>query len=149
MKLSARRQLCDNCRTSVKATEQIPLQVRAPDGIFDYQLWKRNPLLDTCRCAVVFSWEQVLEAKERCILCSSNSQKAAESQLYSHFDRSTCVIAIKYKDEDTNGIHSMRFLIQCDKCSDDRLSHIFDLLWVTVCPLAFTSSEGNAAFANA
>ena len=151
MKLSARRQLCDNCRTSVKATEQIPLQVRAPDGIFDYQHWKkkRDPVLDTYRCAVVFSWEQVLEARERCLLCSSNFQKATESQLYAHFDRSTCVAAIKYKDEDTNGIHSMRFVVQCDKCGDDRLSHLDDLLWVIICPLESANSEGNAAFANA
>ena len=149
MKPSAPRQLCDNCRTSIKATEQIPLQVRAPDGVFNYQLWKREPALDTYRCAVVFSWEEVLEAKERCILCSSNFRKAAESQLYAHFDSSTCVVAIKYKREDTNGIHSMRVLIQCDKCSVDELSHIFDLLWLTVCPLESTSSEGNAAFANA
>ena len=107
------------------------------------------PALETYRCAVVFSWEQVLDAKERCILCSSNLREAAKSQLYGHFDRSTCVVAIKYKDEDTNGIHSMRFLVQCDKCSVDKLSHIFDLLWVTICPLEFTSSEGNVAFAHA
>ena len=149
MKLGAQRQLCDNCRTSVKATERIPLQVRAPNGIFNYLLWKRNPLRHTYRCAVVFSWEQVLEAKERCILCSSNFQKAAECQLYAHFDRFTCVAAIKYKSEDTNGIHSIRFLILCDKCGYDLTYHLFDLLWVTTCPLESTSSKGNMAFARA
>lgn len=38
MKLSAQRQLCDKCRTSVRATGQIPLQFRVSDRIFDDQL---------------------------------------------------------------------------------------------------------------
>ena len=148
MKLSARRQLCDNCRTSVKATGQIPVQVRASDETFDYQRWKKELTFDTYRCAVVFSWEQVLEAKERCILCSSNFREATESQLYADFDKSTYVVAIKYKGDDANEIHSMRFSIQRYECDGDRLSHLCDLLWVLICPLESTSSEGNAALAN-
>jgi hypothetical protein len=133
MELSAPRQLCDNCRIAVKATRQTPLQVRASDGIFDYRLWERKKnSYDMEYCCVVMSWEQVLEAKARCRLCTLHFQKAAESHYYAHYKRSTRVVATKYKNEDANGIHSMRFLIQCD---DWRCSHFFDLLKITICPI--------------
>ena len=141
IKLNNKRQLCDNCRTSVKANGQIPLQVRLSGGRFDYQLWKnyqiwKNSTADIHCSVVVFSWEQVLEAKVRCRLCNANFKEAAESQLYADFDRSTCVLAVKYKSEDTNGIHSMSFMTNH--------SHIH-LLWVTICPSEYASSEGNMA----
>ncbi|PMD19873.1 HET-domain-containing protein [Hyaloscypha hepaticicola] len=139
MELSAQRQLCDNCRIAVKATRQTPVQVRASDGIFDHCLWERNSS-GVDYCCVVMSWEQVLEAKARCRLCTSNFQKAAESQYYTHFERSTRVVAIKSKYENTNKIHSMRFDIQCH---DWRCSHSFDLLWIAICPLGYTGSDEN------
>jgi hypothetical protein len=145
MELSAQRQLCDNCRIAVKATRQTPLQVRASDGIFDYRHWERNSN-GMEYCCVVMSWEQVLEAKARCRLCAANFQKAAESQEYAHFESSTRIIAIKDKYENANKIHAMRFNIQCD---DWRCSHLFDLPWITICPLECTGSDGNAAFFNA
>ena len=144
MELSAPRQLCDNCRIAVKATEQTPLQVRASDGIFDYRFWERNSS-GASYCCVVISWEQVLEAKARCRLCTANFQKAAESRYYAHYKRSTRFLAIKYKNEDANGIHSMRFLIQCD---DWRRWHR-DLLSITICPIESIGSVGNAASFNA
>lgn len=149
MKLSARRQLCDNCRTSVIATGQIPLQVRASDETLDYQRWKEKLTSEIYRCAVVFSWQQVLGAKERCILCSSNFREAAESQFYADFDSSTYVVAIKHNRDDINDIDLMRFSIQRYECSGDRLSYLCDLLGVLIRPLEYTSSEGNVAFANA
>jgi hypothetical protein len=145
MELSAPRQLCDNCRIAVKATRQTPLQVRASDGIFDYRLWERKSL-GMVYCCVVISWEQVLEAKARCRLCTLNFQKAVESQYYSHYERSTRVVAIKYKYEDANGTHKMSFLILCD---DWKCDHRFDLPWIIICPIESIGSVGNAAFFNA
>jgi hypothetical protein len=145
MELSAPRQLCDNCRIAVKATRQTPPQVRTSDGIFDYWLWERNST-GANYCCVVISWEQVLEAKARCRLCTLNFQKAVESQYYSHYERSTRVVAIKYKNEDANGIHSMIFRILCD---DWRCNHRFDLPRIIIYPIESTSLVGTAAFFNA
>jgi hypothetical protein len=131
MELRARRQLCDNCRIAIKATEQTSPQFRVSDGIFDYRPWERTPRGATY-CCVVISWGQVLEAKARCRFCTANFQKAAESRYYAHYERSKRFLAIKYKNEDANGIHSMRFLIQCN---DWRCSHFFDLLKITICPI--------------
>ena len=97
-------------------------------------------------CCVVISWEQVLEAKARCRLCTANFQKAAESQYYAHFEWSTRVVAIKRKYENANKTHRMRFVIQCD---DWRCIHRFDLPCITSCPLECTGSDGNAVFSNA
>ncbi len=144
MELSSQRQLCDNCRIAVKATEQTLLQVRASDGIFYYQLWERNSD-GAAYCCVVISWEQVLEAKARCRLCTATFHKAAESQDYAHLERSTHVLAIKYKYENANKIHSMRFVIHCH---DWRCSHFFDPLWITICPLEYAGSDGNSTFFN-
>ena len=149
MKLSAPRQLCDNCRTSVKATGQIPVQVRASDETFGHQRWKEKLTSDNYHCAVVFSWEQVLEAKERCLLCSSIFREAAESEFYADFDSSIYVVAIQFKGEDTNDIHIMRVYIHRYECSDDRVSNLCHLLGVSIRLLESTSSEGNVAFANA
>ena len=144
IKLNSQRQLCDNCRASVKATGKNAPQVRLSDDRFNnklrknYQLWESERLSEGDCCVVLFSWEQVLEAKVRCILCSSIFQKAAESRFYAKYDRSTCILAVKYKNEKyTKGIHSMWF-------HTNHTSH--HLLLVTICPLEWPSSEGNAAF---
>ena len=148
MKLHARRQLCDNCRTSVKATAETPVQVRASDETFSHQRWKEKLTSDTYHCAVVFSWEQVLEAKERCLLCSSIFREAAESEFYADFDSSIYVVAIKFKGEDTNAIHIMRLYIQRYEYSGDRVTNLCHLLGVAIRPLQSTNSEGNAGSAN-
>ncbi len=81
IKLNAQRQLCDNCRASVKGTGKNAPQLRLPDSRFNYQLWKNYELWkrkkpsDADCCVVLFSWEQVLEAKVRCILCTPENGK--------------------------------------------------------------------------